>query len=74
MTFHILGQDVKLISSETDIGRNTIAELFDQYYYLGSEVPNIMSAIFAWQEVANYYLSHEELCQIMTDNGFIGSY
>lgn len=71
MTFQVLGQDINIISDETDNGRNTIAEMSNQYYYLGDEAPNLMTAIFAWQEVNGRSLSEKETHQVMTDNGFV---
>lgn len=71
MTFQIFGQEINLISSETDCGLNTIAVMPKQYYYLGSEPANIVSAIFAWQETNNREMTDKEVHQVMHDNGFI---
>jgi len=73
ITFQVLGQEINLISSETEYGRNTVAEMPNQYHYLGDEVPNIAAAIFAWQEVNGRDLTEEELRQVMVDNGLISA-
>jgi len=71
LTFKFFGQEVNLISSETDYGTTTTAEMPNQYYYLGNERANIVSAIFAWQETNDRLLTNKELHQVMCDNGFI---
>lgn len=70
-SFDILGEEVIIISDETCYGRNTVAEIKDQYHFLGNEYPTISSAIFAWQEFYNLDLNDEELRQIMEDNNLI---
>ena len=67
-TFIILGQEINLISDETDYGRNTVAEISDIYHHLGNEYPSIASAILAWQEVNGRELTSEELHQTLVDN------
>lgn len=74
LTFKIFGQQISLISSETECGINTVAEMPNQYYYLGNEKANIMSAIFAWQEVNNREMNDKEIHQVLNDNGFIESH
>lgn len=74
LTFQIFGQQINLISSETECGINTVAEMPDQYYYLGNEKANIMSAVFAWQEVNNREMNDKEINQVLNDNGFIESH
>lgn len=71
LTFQFFGQEINLISSETDCGIATVAEMPNQYYYLGNERANIVSAIFAWQETNDRMLSDKELHQVMLDNDFI---
>jgi hypothetical protein len=73
LEYNILNNEVFIVSDETDYGRNTIAILPTQYYYLGDEAPNLFTAIFAYQESANYELTQDELTQVMTDNGFVGT-
>lgn len=71
LTFQVFGQEVNIISDETDCGRNTVAELQGQYYYLGDEPATIASAIFAWQELNKREMDDKELHQVFRDNGFI---
>jgi hypothetical protein len=71
LTFQVFGQEVNIISDETDCGRTTVAELQGQYYYLGDEPPTIASAIFAWQELNKREMDDKELHQVFRDNGFI---
>ena len=71
VTFIVMGQEINIISDETDYGRNTVAEIGDSFHYLGDEYPTISSAIFAWQEVNNKELSSGELRQVMVDNNLL---
>jgi hypothetical protein len=73
VTFIILGEEINLISDETDYGRNTVAEINGGFHYLGDEPTNVASAVFAWQEVYGRDLSPEELRQVMVDNHLISS-
>lgn len=73
VTFVILGEEINLISDETDYGRNTVAEIDGGFHYLGDEPANVASAVFAWQEVYGRDLSPEELRQVMVDNHLISS-
>lgn len=73
VTFVILGEEINLISDETDYGRNTVAEINGGFHYLGDEPANVASAVFAWQEVYGRDLSPEELRQILIDNHLISS-
>jgi hypothetical protein len=67
-TFIVLGQEVNIISDETDYGRNTVAEMSDNYWYLGNEYPCVAAAILAWQEMNARELTSEELRQVLVDN------
>ena len=69
ITFQVLGQEINLISSETEYGHNTVAEMTDKYYFLGNEAPNIAAAILAWQKVNSRDLTEQELHQVLVDNG-----
>lgn len=71
-TFMILGQEVNLISDELSSGRNTVGELNNKFYYLGSDLPNVAAAIFTWQDVNGRELSTEELHQVLADNKLVG--
>ena len=50
-TFNVLGTEINLYSNETVYGLSTVAEMPDRLHYLGNETPNIVAAVFAWQEV-----------------------
>lgn len=67
VSFNILGQEINLISDETDYGRNTVAEINNSYHYLGDELPSIVGAVVAWQEVNGRDLTDEEMNQVMKD-------
>jgi hypothetical protein len=67
-TFKFLKHPVNLYSEELSFGRNTVAELNGQFYYLGDEPSSLASAIFAWQEVHNRVLTVDELKEILRDN------
>ena len=71
ITYTILGQDIHLYSEVFNTIRNTVAEINEMYYYLGSEFPNIGSAIFAWQQIVGRELTDEETNQILRDNNII---
>lgn len=71
VVFTVLGVDIALISDETCHGRNTVAEINNQLYYLGDELPNIYSAVLTWQDLNKKDLSQEELYQVMIDNKLI---
>jgi hypothetical protein len=72
-TFIVMGQEVNLISDETDYGLNTIAEVDGDFHYLGSENPGVSAAIFAWQEINGRLLNERELHQVMVDNHLISA-
>lgn len=71
MTFKVLTEVIGIISEDTSYGRNTVVELSDHYHYMGSEPPNVATAIFAWQEVFGRDLTSEELRQVMVENHII---
>jgi hypothetical protein len=71
VTFTVLGKEINLMSEELDTGRNTVAEIDDQFHYMGNEYPTISTAIFVWQEVNGRDLSNEELRQAMVDNNLL---
>lgn len=68
ITFKILDKEINLYSEELYFGLNTVAEIDNQFYYLGHDNCNIESAIFAWQEINNRHLTSEELLQTMQFN------
>jgi hypothetical protein len=68
ITFLVLGQEINLITDDCYFGRNTVAEINNQYHYLGNEKPTIGIAILAWQEFNKRELNQEELRQVMIDN------
>ena len=71
VTFKIMDKEINLYSEDMKYGLSTIAEIDDQFYYLGDELPVVAAAIFAWQEVNDRDLTNEELRQIMIDNHLI---
>ena len=71
LVFSILGEEVNLISDETDYGRNTVAEVSDSYHYLGNEYPNIAAAILVWQDIHGRELTSEELRQVLIVNNLM---
>ena len=73
VTFTVLGQEVNLISSETDYGTSTVAEVNERYHYLGNEPPSVLAAVWAWQKINGRELTNEELNQVMTDNHLISA-
>jgi hypothetical protein len=68
VSFFILGQEVNIISDETELGINTVAELNDQFYYLGDQPPDILSAIYAYQKVNNLILTSDEFQKVLEEN------
>jgi hypothetical protein len=74
LSFQVLGQEINLISDETDYGRNTVAEIAERYYYLGDEYPNVVAAVMLWQEINERDVTPEELHQIMIDNNLPSSF
>lgn len=67
-TFFILGDEVNLISAHTDYGFSTVAEIKDQFYYMGELFPDITAAILAWQEINNKQLTAEQISNTISDN------
>ena len=68
VTFKVLEKEVHLYSEELPQGRNTVAEIEFRLHYMGHEIPNVATAIFAWQEVIGRDLTTEEFRQVMLDN------
>lgn len=71
VSFRILGQKINLYSEDLGYTLNTVADMGDHFHYLGNELPNVLAAVFAWQEVNGRDLTNEELRQVMTDNQLI---
>lgn len=71
VSFMVLGKEVHLYSEELPQGRNTVAEVGLRFHYMGSEIPNVATAIYAWQEVNGRDLTTEEFRQVMLDNNVI---
>lgn len=70
-TFSILGQEINIYSEDLGHVRNTVAEMNGNFHYLGDEVPNVGSAVFAWQDVNGRDLTEDELRQVLIDNRLI---
>lgn len=71
VSFKIQGQKINLYSEEMGYGLNTVADMGTHFHYLGNESPNILAAVFAWQEVNGRDLTNEELHRAMVDNHLI---
>lgn len=71
--FKIMGQKINLYSEAMKYGLNTVADMGDHFHYLGNEVPNVLAAVFAWQEVNGRNLTSEELHQVMIENNLISA-
>ena len=70
-SFTVMGKEINLFSCETDYGQSTVAEMDDKFYHMGNEIPNIATAVFAWQEISGRDLTSEELHQVLIDNNLI---
>lgn len=66
--FHILGQEIGLISEQLETCRNTAAIIDDQIYYLGPEPATIGTAIIAYEQAHNRSLTDTELQQVIKDH------
>ena len=69
--FSILGNEVNLISDYCACGINTVAEVNDQFYYLGCNLPTIGTAIIAWENIFNKKLSDKDFHQVLIDNNIL---
>jgi len=68
-TFHILGSKVFLSTEELSGGTmNTVAKIDLKYYYLGSELPTLESAIKAYQCIFDKQLSDQEFATVILSN------
>lgn len=63
MKFNILGTEVYVYTASY-----VIAEADGKFYHLGDRLPNLESAMVAWEQLRNTTLSSEEVAQIKTDN------
>ena len=68
ITFNILGDELNIFCNNTDYGRSTVAELNDQFYYLGDKPVDLTSALFAWENLLGKILSPTELEEITKNN------
>lgn len=73
ITFSVMNKEINLISEELSTGRNTVAEIDNNFYYMGAEYPSISAAIFAWQETGGHELSNDELRQVLIDNRLLSA-
>ena len=71
VAFLVMGQEVNMISDETDYGLSTVAEIDNQYIYLGQCLPDIKNAILAWQDFNDKEVTQQEMHQILIDNGLL---
>ena len=68
INFIVMGQEVSLISDIVGDIQNTVAEISGSYYYLGNEIPNILTAIIAWEYFSGRDMTEAELVKTMEDN------
>lgn len=68
LIFNILGTTIILYSEELDTGLNTVANIENDYFYLGDQLPNIETVVCLWEQLNNRLLTHQELDQVMIDN------
>lgn len=68
VSFKIAGEIVHLYCEQVPYGYSTVAEVDDKIYYLGSELPNLTTAVFAWEYIRGRQLTQEELRQVLTDH------
>jgi hypothetical protein len=71
--FKVMGQEIWLYSEELGYDRNTVADMNGFFHHMGSEPPNVATAVFAWQEVNGRELTSEEFRQVMIDNQIISA-
>lgn len=67
-SFRVLSSTIHLYSEKMHYGLNTVAEVDDKIHYLGNELPNITTAVFAWEDLNGRSMTKEELRQVMIDN------
>jgi hypothetical protein len=68
-TYHILGQRVFLSTEELSTGiLNTVAKIDLKYYYLGSDLPTLESAIKAYESIFDKKLTDQEFATVILDN------
>lgn len=68
ITFIVLGQEINLITGDTDYGSSTVAEINNKYYYLGETIPNLDTAIKGWHQANSRTLTVDEFNQVINDN------
>lgn len=68
VSFVVLGEEINLISNETEYGQSTVAEIASSFHYLGNETPDINLAIWAWEEMNGRLLTNDELDKTLIDN------
>ncbi len=64
-TFVILNSKINLICNQNDYYYCTVAELNDNYCYLGDKKSNVHTAIFAWEQFHKRSLTDEEFRQTL---------
>lgn len=68
--FKVKDKKVILISDEVNGMTNTVAQIDTEFYYLGSEYPNIFAAVDAYQQITGSILPADEYNKILKDNDF----
>lgn len=67
-TYQIKDALIGIFASQTAYGWHTIAEVDQQYHYLGDQLSNIATAIALWEDINDTKLSQIEVEQVMIDN------
>ena len=68
ITYSVKNTPINLIADETAYGFHVVAELNDQYYYLGERLCNLHTAVQAYQEVNDVILTTEEFELVLLEN------
>ena len=85
VTFNILGDDVKVLCTETVYGDSVVTEIDNKLYYIGlvreniecgrfssdmSSIPNLTFASIGWQIHTGRLLTREDTIRIVGDNPY----
>lgn len=66
--FQVLGSTIRLYSELMDYGYSTVAEIDGVIHYVGDEPPSLTTAIFAWEDTNNRFLTKEELRGVLKEH------
>lgn len=68
ITFNILGTFIDLISCDVNSSTYVVAAMGNKFYYLGTEIPDLAAATYAWLKFTGKTLSDEDKQKIYSDN------